>query len=254
MADDELRRRMEQEAGRLEQRERRRERSRETDREREARKERSDPRGLRALIHMTTGQSLGSLLFFWALTWVLAAGAIGTGVFEDSLLIGLLVGVPVALPLPVILLVGLVRWRTYRHWREDLGFEMEGGIDELAADRRGEEYWREAEIAVELGAREPEPVEAVHAALRLFCARANDRIYEVPAGCVETIQRWTVQGSICRGDANLPMAWDVVRLIGSDLCALAKAGVPIDRVVLWVSDNARSIPRKPDPDPASLST
>lgn len=254
MADDELRRRMEQKAGKLEERERRRERSRADDRAREARKERSDPLGLKALIHMTTGQSLASLLFFWALTWVLAAGAIGTGIFEDALPIGLLIGVPVALLLPVILLVGLVRWRTYRHWRDDPGFALEGDIDALAADRRGDEYWREAEIAVELGSREAEPVEAVHVALRLFCARANDRIYEVPAGCVETIQRWTIQGSTCRGDANLPMAWDMVRLIGSDLRALAKAGVPIDRVVLWVSDKARSIPRKPDPDPASLST
>lgn len=254
MTDDKLLRRMEKETGKQEEKVRGRERAREKEKAAIARSSRSDPRGFAALIEMSSGWRLGTVLFLWALTWVVSGSVIIVAFRQEALLIGLAIGIPIAVPIPALLVVSLARWRFYRHWRERPGFELEDNLDELAADRSGEKVWRAAEIAVELGSRKPEHGEAVTTALRLFCARANAKVYETTPGQVETIQRWSILGYTCEGDANVLVAWDLVRLIGSDLPALVQTGVPIDRVVLSVSSDARNIPARVDPDPAKLST
>jgi len=106
---------------------------------------------------MSSGWRLGTVLFLWALTWVVSGSVIIVAVRQEALLIGLLIGIPIAVPIPALLAVSLARWRFYRHWRERLGFELEDNLDELAADRSGEKVWRATEIAVELGSREPDP-------------------------------------------------------------------------------------------------
>jgi hypothetical protein len=204
---------------------------------------RSAPGGFAAVIHMMTGFRLGFLLWFWLFACIGAGAGIIVAFDAGSTWIGLLVCVPFTLVTPAILTIGLVRFLGYRRWQENLPYLLEGNYDDIVADRSESDHWRKCGVRVELLLDEPEHVRATAASLRIFCARANRNIYNTRWG---KIARWSPQGLEAYGDANIRVAWKLYRFLSDDLAGICHAGIGIARVTVSAGAS-RHVPAETEP-------
>jgi hypothetical protein len=131
----------------------------------------------------------------------------------------------------LFLLTGVVRYPSFRGWRDRLPFAVGGHWDMFAASR--EAKWYPTRFEIILTEKNDGAAAALEAMLRIFSVHANQSHFRPGPG--GSLTAWTAKGLVANGDTGGRIGWKLYRFISGDLARFARSGAPVGAVRITFS-------------------
>ncbi|MCB1315583.1 MAG: hypothetical protein KDK34_06865 [Leptospiraceae bacterium] len=191
------------------------------------------------MLRMMSGLSVES--FGWT---ALMLGGLGAGLaFLMYVRFHLLWSLPfvlLALIGPLVGLYALVRYVSYRNWRDNLPYEFNGDFEIFERPDNDSDTWRLCSIEIHAPHVDRAQLVLIRDSIVGFVERANRKIYNTRWG---RITRWQLESPLSAvGQVNLPIAWKMYKFLSGELARLGRSGIKITSVHLKVAEHAEIIP------------